>query len=52
MSDPSAPARTGGCLCGAARFSLAEETTAFSACHCAMDRRWSGGDGGAATDPA
>jgi len=44
MSDPSAPARAGGCLCGAVRFSLADETADVAVCHRAMDRRWRGGD--------
>ena len=35
--------RTGRCLCGAARFTLAETPSACSACHCGMCRRWSGG---------
>ncbi len=34
---------TGGCLCGAVRYTLTEAPTAYGACHCAMCRRWSGG---------
>ena len=37
MSD-----RTGGCLCGAVRFSARAVGTAFGACHCEMCRRWTG----------
>jgi hypothetical protein len=34
---------TGGCLCGAVRYRLAEPPDAFGACHCGMCRRFSGG---------
>lgn len=34
---------TGGCLCGAVRYTLSEEPTKIGACHCSMCRRWSGG---------
>ncbi|KAA5604739.1 GFA family protein [Roseospira marina] len=40
---PPSSARTGGCLCGAVRFTLSEDVRVFSACHCAMCRRWTGG---------
>jgi hypothetical protein len=40
---PETPVRTGGCLCGAVRFSVALETAHFSVCHCATCRRWGGG---------
>ncbi len=35
--------KTGGCLCGAVRFELAEAPTAYGACHCGMCRKFSGG---------
>jgi hypothetical protein len=34
---------TGGCLCGAVRYTLAEAPTQYGACHCGMCRRWTGG---------
>ena len=34
---------TGGCLCGAVRYRLAEAPTRYGACHCGMCRRWTGG---------
>jgi hypothetical protein len=34
---------TGGCLCGAVRFTAAAPSRAVSACHCDMCRRWTGG---------
>lgn len=34
---------TGGCLCGAVRYRLAEPPTSFGACHCAMCKKFSGG---------
>ncbi len=34
--------RTGGCLCGAVRFSAALTKHEFGACHCEMCRRWTG----------
>lgn len=34
--------RTGGCLCGAVRFSADLTSTQFGACHCEMCRRWTG----------
>lgn len=34
---------TGGCLCGAVRYAAEEVNTDYSACHCGMCRRWSGG---------
>ncbi len=36
--------RSGGCLCGAVRFT-AEVGEEFTACHCDMCRRWGGGPG-------
>ena len=41
MSKPTN--RTGGCLCGAVRFELAEAPTEYGACHCGMCRKFSGG---------
>lgn len=35
--------KTGGCLCDAVRFELAEAPTAYGACHCGMCRKFSGG---------
>ena len=35
--------KTGGCLCGAVRFELSETPTEYSACHCSMCRKFSGG---------
>ena len=35
-------ARTGGCMCGAVRFSAVEVPARFGACHCEMCRRWTG----------
>ncbi|MPZ41418.1 MAG: GFA family protein [Rhizobiales bacterium] len=34
---------TGGCLCGAVRFSAAPAKREVGACHCGMCRRWSAG---------
>jgi hypothetical protein len=34
---------TGGCLCGAVRFTAAPRHHEFTACHCGMCRRWSAG---------
>jgi hypothetical protein len=33
----------GKCLCGAVRFTADVSETKYSACHCGMCRRWSGG---------
>ena len=43
--DPARGTVTGGCLCGAVRFSLsgAHRPTHFGVCHCDMCRRWAGG---------
>ena len=35
--------RTGGCLCGAVRYTLKERPKEVGACHCGMCRKWSGG---------
>jgi hypothetical protein len=35
--------KSGGCLCGAVRFTAGEVETDHHACHCGMCRRWSGG---------
>jgi len=34
---------SGGCLCGAVRFTAQGVETDYHACHCGMCRRWSGG---------
>lgn len=34
---------TGGCLCGAVRFTATPAARHFDACHCSMCRRWSAG---------
>ncbi|MDP4032125.1 MAG: GFA family protein [Pseudorhodobacter sp.] len=34
--------RSGGCLCGAVRFSARLYRSTYGACHCEMCRRWSG----------
>jgi hypothetical protein len=34
---------SGGCLCGAVRFSVDQAITGFSACHCTMCRGWASG---------
>lgn len=34
--------RTGGCLCGAVRFTLRARPDHFGICHCEMCRRWTG----------
>ena len=34
---------TGGCLCGAVRFTAAPRNRHVDTCHCAMCRRWSAG---------
>ena len=39
----SAASKTGGCLCGAVRFTLTEAPTEYGACHCSMCRKFSGG---------
>jgi hypothetical protein len=34
---------TGGCLCGAVRFTVRTKDDDFGVCHCGMCRRWSAG---------
>ncbi|MCR9150866.1 MAG: GFA family protein [Rhodobacteraceae bacterium] len=34
--------RTGGCMCGAVRFTATEVPDRIGACHCEMCRRWTG----------
>ena len=35
-------ARTGGCLCGAVRFTARLTRSSFGVCRCQMCRRWTG----------
>lgn len=42
MSADIVSTRTGGCLCGAVRFTARLTKTTFGACHCEMCRRWTG----------
>ena len=39
----SANPMTGGCLCGAVRFTAAPEKRVVGACHCGMCRKWTAG---------
>ncbi len=39
----SGASKTGGCLCGAVRFTLNDTPTEYGACHCSMCRKFSGG---------
>ena len=34
--------RTGKCLCGAVKFTIADAPVKYGACHCEMCRRWTG----------
>lgn len=45
------PERTGGCLCGAVRFT-AKSLSGFGVCHCEQCRRWAGSALFAVTVPA
>ncbi|MCR8826843.1 GFA family protein [Pseudosulfitobacter koreensis] len=36
-------ARTGSCICGGVRYSIAADLRHTGACHCGMCRKWSGG---------
>jgi hypothetical protein len=38
-----APRASGGCLCGAVRYTAVPEKLEMDVCHCGMCRRWSGG---------
>ncbi|WP_299600492.1 GFA family protein [uncultured Tateyamaria sp.] len=35
--------RSGSCMCGAVKFTIAKPITETGACHCSMCRKWSGG---------
>jgi hypothetical protein len=39
----SAQQQSGGCLCGAVRFTASPSDHEVGVCHCSMCRRWSGG---------
>lgn len=39
----AAQKRSGGCLCGAVRFTAVPRKLEMDVCHCGMCRRWSGG---------
>lgn len=43
MAETSDRRLTGGCLCGAVRYRLAEAPSCYGACHCGMCRKFSGG---------
>ncbi|MCR9089363.1 MAG: GFA family protein [Rhodobacteraceae bacterium] len=43
MAEDDDKRLTGGCLCGAVRYRLAEVPEKYGACHCAMCRKFSGG---------
>lgn len=43
--------KTGGCLCGAVRFTATDVPEKIGICHCKMCRRWTGGAFIAATVP-
>lgn len=38
-----APRLSGGCLCGAVRFTAAPPSHTYGICHCSMCRRWTAG---------
>lgn len=42
MECAMSEARTGGCLCGAVRFTATDVPSQIGACHCEMCRRWTG----------
>jgi hypothetical protein len=42
MTDPAKPTLTGGCQCGAIRFSLSAAPTRISICHCRMCQKAAG----------
>ena len=42
MTAPILSTRSGGCLCGAVRFTAGLTKHEFGACHCEMCRRWTG----------
>jgi len=43
VPDTTQPATTGGCLCGAVRYTLKSPPKSLGACHCSMCRKFSGG---------
>ncbi|MEM8957150.1 MAG: GFA family protein, partial [Pseudomonadota bacterium] len=43
MAEDGDDRLTGGCLCGAVRYRLAEPPKNYGACHCGMCRKFSGG---------
>src|SRR5882672_2403870 len=45
MPSPNSTPRTGGCLCGAVRYTVSAPVTGLRACHCVNCQKTSGGAG-------
>jgi hypothetical protein len=43
MAEAASTSQSGGCLCGAVRFTATPADREVGACHCSMCRRWSAG---------